>query len=244
MTSLSKDLKAALGKMPKVVSLQWAGNLALMLLAALWLQIPDSHLWQFVLSILSGVLIGLAALWLYAKTVSELRRPTTPPFLRMLLLVLFAAAWLLVLHSIGLLRGKEALFAGFWNSKLPPNLRSFFTYARLLLWQDRFYDLAQWVLAGLLLPLALETSALGLRLTNLKRSSRVYRHWLYWLVVVIAGFVATAVTRALAGWTPGKGVAVETVSLFGRLGIAYSADIFLWCFVLALASIYLEAVES
>jgi hypothetical protein len=243
MTSLSNNLRAALKKMSKVVVVQWVGNLALMLLAALWLQIPDSHIWQFVLSIISGLLIGLAVLWLYAKTVSDLRRPTTPAFLRMLLLVLFAALWLLVLHSIGLLREKEGLLAGFWNSKLPPNLRYFFDYARLLGWQEHFYNLAQWVFAGLLLPIALESSALGIRAINLKRSGRVYRHWLYWVVVIVAGLAGTALARALAGWTPGKGVALETVSLLVRLGVVYTVGILLWCFLLALTSVYLEAAE-
>ena len=244
MTSLSKDLRSALGKMPKVVVLQWAGNLVLMLLAALWLQIPDSHVWQFALSIIIGVSIGLAMLWLYAKTVSELRTPTTSAFMRMLLLVAFTAIWLLVLYLIGLLREKEGLLAGFWNSKLSPDMRYFFNYPRLVIWQERFYDLVQWIFGGLVLPVALETSAFGLRWTSLKRSRRVYRHWMYWMVVVVAGFAGMALTRILAGWTPGRGVAVETVSLLGRLGIAYSADIFLWCFVLALTANYLDAPES
>jgi hypothetical protein len=244
MTSLSNDLRAALKEMPKVVVLQWVGNLALMLLAALWLQIPDSHVWQFVLSILSGLVIVLAVLWLYTRTVSNLRRPVMPALRRMLLLVLFVALWFLVLHSIGMLREKEPLLAGFWNSKLPPNLRYFFNYARLIAWQEYLYNLVQWIVAGFLLPLALESSTRGLSSTSLKRSVGVYRHWLYWLVVIIAGFAGTALAKGLAGWTPGKGIAVETVSLLARLGVVYTADILLWCFVLALTSIYLEAAEA
>jgi len=236
-------LKAAQKKMPGVVVLQWAGNLALGLLAALWLQIPDSHVWQFALSILLGLSVVLAVLWLYAKTVGDLRSPATSVFLRMAVLILSAALWLLVLHFIGLLRGKEALLAGFWNSKLPPHLRIFFNYTRLLAWQEHLYDLVQWILAGLLLPLAIEASALGLRSTNLKRSARVYGHGMYWLVVVVAGFAGTALTRALAAWTPGRGVGQETVSLLLRLGVAYTADILLWSFVLALISIYLERAD-
>jgi hypothetical protein len=228
--------------MSQIVVLQWVGNLTLMLLAVLWLQIPDSHIWQFALSIIFGLLIALAVLWLYARTISDVRRSTIPAFQRMLLLALFAALWLLVLHSIGLLREKEALFAGFWNSKLPPNLRNFFNYARLLGWQEQFYNLAQWVLAGLLMPIALESTT-GIRLTNLRRSGRVYRYLSYWLVVVVAGFAGTALAGALAGWTPGKGVALETVSLFARLAVVYTVDIVLWCFVLALTSVYLEAAE-
>lgn len=244
MTSRSSDIRAALKKMPKIIVLQWVGNLALMLFAALWLQIPDSHVWQFVLSIGSGLLFLLAVLWLYARTFSVLQRTTSFRFQRILLLVLFAALWLLALHSIGVLREKEGLFAGFWNSKLPANLRYFFDYRRLVAWQDRFYDAAEWVLAGFLLPIAIELCATGVRLINLKPIAKVYRHWVYWVVVIVAGFAGTALARAIAGWTPGKGVASETVSLVVRLGAIYTVDILLWCFVLALTSVYLEAAEG
>ncbi len=244
MTSLSNDIKASVKKMPTVVALQWPGNLGLMLIAALWLQIPDSHAWQFALSILLGLLIVLAALWLYARTVRNLRGSTTGLFLRMLLLLGFGALWLLLLHPITLGREKEMLLAGYWNSKLPQHLRYFFDYNRLLAWQEHFYDLTQYVLAGLLLPIAIETSAFGVNWTAIKRAGRVYLHWWYWLIVIVAGVAGTALTRALAGWIPGKGVAVEIASLLARLGVAYTVDILLWCFVLALTSIYLEEAEA
>jgi type IV secretory pathway TrbL component len=54
--------------------LQWVGNFLLMLLAAGWLQIPDSHSWQFVFSILSGVLLVVGFLWLYIATFYPVRR--------------------------------------------------------------------------------------------------------------------------------------------------------------------------
>ena len=53
---------------------QWAGNFLLMLLAAGWLQIPDSHTWQFAFSMLSGVLLVVGFLWLYVATFRYLRR--------------------------------------------------------------------------------------------------------------------------------------------------------------------------
>jgi hypothetical protein len=245
MTSRSNSFKAALTKMrPRIVVLQWAGNLALMLIAFLWLQIPDSHLWQFALSMISALLILLAALWLYARTIGYLRRSTTPVLLPMFLLLLFAAVWILLLYLLAFGREKEALYAGFLNSKLPSNLRSFFDYTRLLSWLDHFYDLVQWVLAGLLLPIAFETSSSGISFASLKRAGRVYRHWFYWLVVIVAGFAGSALTRALAGWTPGKGLGSETLSVIVRLGLAYTADILLWCFMLALIAAYLEAEEA
>ena len=51
-------LRGALGKMTgRLLLSQWVGNIVLMLLAAAWLQIPDSHTWQFAFSVLSAVLL-------------------------------------------------------------------------------------------------------------------------------------------------------------------------------------------
>ena len=60
---------------------QWVGNFLLMLLAAGWLQIPDSHTWQFAFSMLSGVLLVVGFLWLYTATFRYLRPcPLRPPW--------------------------------------------------------------------------------------------------------------------------------------------------------------------
>jgi hypothetical protein len=45
---------------------------------------------------------------------------------------------------------------------------------------------------------------------------------------------ASAVTWALAGWTPSAGLAGQTFSIIARLGSAYILDIMLWCFILGL----------
>jgi hypothetical protein len=81
---------------------QWVCNFLLMLLAAGWLQIPDSHSWQFAFSMLSGVLLVLGFLWLYTATFRYLRpcaaRP--PRWLSWLLLVVFLALYWLLLQPI------------------------------------------------------------------------------------------------------------------------------------------------
>jgi hypothetical protein len=223
---------------------QWAGNFLLMLLAAGWLQIPDSHTWQFAFSMLSGVLLVVGFLWLYVATFRYLRpcglRP--PWWLSCLLLAGFIVIWWLLLQPIAAGRAHEALFAGYWNSQSPSWLRYHLGYSSLVAWQERIYDCVQYLLAGLLLPLAVETCACGV--AGFRRATRVYRHWFYWLSVLICGFGASVITWALADWTPDAGLIGQTVSILGRLGIAYSVDILLWCFVLALIAYYLEAIST
>jgi hypothetical protein len=132
------------------------------------------------------------------------------------------------------------LYAGYWNSQSPPWLRAHLGYSSLVAWQERLYDCAQWLMGGLLLPLAMETCACGLKAGWFVRAARAYRHWLYWLCVLVAGLGASAVTWALAGWTPSAGLAGQTLSIIARLGTAYILDIMLWCFILGLAAHYLD----
>ena len=221
---------------------QWAGNFLLILLAACWLQIPDSHTWQFAFSMLSVVLLVAGFLWLYTSTFRYLRPCVVRPsrWLSWLLLAVFVALWWLLLQPIAAGRAHESLFAGYWNSQSPSWLRAHFGYSQLVAWQEHFYDCVEWIVAGLLLPLAAETSACGLKRGWLRNAASVYGNWLYWLCVLICGFGASALTWALAGWTPDTGLIGQTASMVARLGVAYTFDMLLWCFILALNAYYLN----
>jgi hypothetical protein len=228
-----------------IVTLQWAGNLVLLLLAFAWLQIPDSHAWQFLFSLLTAVMLVLAFLVLHAHTFRKLRAvpPSAPLWLRMLVLLVVIALGYLLLQLIGIGRGHETLFAGYWNSRFSAGQRSFFTFQRLVAWQERFYDLLQWLLAALLLPVAFTGAATGLR-GSATTIRRIYGHTPYWLVVIVFGFAGSLVTSLLAGWTPGHGTSVEIISAMLRLGLAYTLDILLWCLMLALTAVYAAPVTS
>ena len=220
---------------------QWVGNFLLMLLAAGWLQVPDSHSWQLVFSMLSGLLLVAAFLWLYTATFRHLRICDVRPswWLSCLLLAGFVVLWWLLLLPIAVGRANEGLYAGYLNSQSPPWLRAHFGYSSLVAWQEHIYDCVQWIWAGLLLPLAVQTTACGI--ASFRRAFMVYRHWLYWLAVLVCGFGAEVQTWALADWTPSAGLVGQTFSLIARLGLAYTIDILLWCFMLALVAYYLDA---
>ena len=88
----------------------------------------------------------------------------------------------------------------------------------------------------------METTACGL--DSIKRATRVYRHWLYWLSILVCGLGAPALTWAIAEWTPEAGLVEQTISVILRLGLAYTIDILLWCFLLALIAQYLGASSA
>lgn len=235
-----KSIKLALARLDaSVLLLQLLGNLVLILLALAWLQIPDSHTWQFLFSVASAAVLVGAFLGLHAHTFQRLRAvpPTAAWWVRLSVLAAVMIVGYLLLHLIGIGRSHEALYAGYWNSKFSAHQRAFFTFERLVEWQDNFYDLMQWLLAALLLPIAFVGAATGLRGIGAS-IGRIYRHVLYWLAVVISGFLGVWITSLLAGWTPGHGTTIEILSVLLRIGAAYTVDILLWCFVLALMAVY------
>jgi Co/Zn/Cd efflux system component len=221
---------------------QWAGNFVLMLLAAVWLQIPDSHSWQFVVSMLSAVLLVIGFLWLYTATFRYLRpcTPRAPWWQAWLTLAVCIALWLLMQQLIADGRAHESLYAGYANSQSPTWIRRHLGYSALVAWQERIYDGVQWLWGGLLVPAAVVVCACRFGKESLRQIARVYAHWLYWIAVLAAALAAEWLTWALADWTPSFGLAGQTVSAVLRLGLAYSADILLWCFVLALIAHYLD----
>lgn len=236
-------LKNAMHKLkPALIALQWLGNLVGVLLAVAWLQIPDSHSWQFALSMLAGVLIVLVFLWLQAATYRRVLANTTPVPLPVQLLVLavVVSVWMALLRPIATGRDVETLLASYANSKLPLHLRSFFSLTRLVRWQDHLYDVVQLLFAGFLLPPTMEVVGSGMRSVSFKRAGRVYEHWLYWVVICVFGLSGIQLTAAMVRWTPGKGIAGESANVLARFGFAYSADILLWCLVLALTALLLD----
>ena len=91
-------------------------------------------------------------------------------------------------------------------------------------WQERIYDCVQYLLAGLLLPLAVETlCASGVaRLFVVRAGSSLPPLVLLALGADLWVWCIGVITWALADWTPDAGLIGQTVSILGRLGIAYS----------------------
>ena len=226
----------------RVLLLEWLGTLLLLLLAFAWLQIADSHVWQFAFSIAAGVLLVVAFFSLQMRVFRMLLRRSSvlaPFWKRFLVCVAILGLWLLLLQGIGEAREHASLYAGYWNSKLPPGLRYFFTYERLVSLQQCLWNLVQWALAALLIPIAVEGGAMAVDSFSGRRIRGVYRHWLYWLAAIVCGFAGSLMVNALVNWRLGAGVTQQIASAVVRVGIAYTAVVLLWCLVVSLAAVYL-----
>jgi hypothetical protein len=231
----------------RVLLWEWAGTLLLVLLAFAWLQIADSHVWQFAFSIVSGGLLVVAFIWVQTHVFRMLlaRAQAGAPFwLRFLTCLVLVGLWFLMMYWIGIALRHAPLYAGYWNSKLSPGLRYLFPFERLVSLQQWLWELAQWVVLALLAPIALEGGSARLDSAAWKRIGYVYRHWLYWLVAVVFGFSGSALSGVVVNWKPGSGVALEILSTLLRVGAAYTVVILLWTYALSLAAVYLVRKTS
>ena len=223
-----------------------AATLVLAAAAAVWLQIPDSHTWQFVFSMLFGAAILVLSLRLYTVVIQLLRLgvpavPDTtskPPTSRLPLLTatprgrramwrgagllaLWLILWHILSHLAGLLTPGIETRAGFWNSRLSPHARTLFTYPRLVSWQQDIVETLLWfVIPSLILPFLVETVSHGVTRPALARAARLLRRWQLWLTVAVAGVLASTAWEKLTDWHPASSVPGELFSAALRLPLA------------------------
>jgi hypothetical protein len=219
----------------------WVGTLVLIALSVLWLQIPDSHIWEFVFSILFAC--GLLALffWCCSWIFKQMLKPAKGGrwWLQWILLAAVIVVWWLLQMPVDRLIEHRELYAGYWTSRLPHGLRWLRTYEHLVLLQNWVYFSLRLVLTGLLLPVAVVAGASPLR-EPAERIFDVWSRWWYWAAALACGWIAFAVNGKLMNWTPGRGLASEMLSLLVRLGFVFSLDVLLACFLLAVVAVGLR----
>jgi hypothetical protein len=226
-----------------LVALQWAGNLLALLLAAAWLQIPDSHAWQFAFSMISAAVLVIGFCWLQVLTFSRVRPISQPAtlWLRILSFALVATLWYLLVQWISSGSNTIPDYAYLWNSKLSPGMRITFSPARVMIALNILLDGIICALTALLLPIAIALSNEGLAHPSWKDATRPWRRILYWVAVFLFCIIASQFTAALVSWTPGKGVSGQVISVAARLAIAWTTDVLLWCLLLALTGAWMES---
>lgn len=229
-----------------VFALQWGDNLFVLLLAALWLQIPDSHAWQFALSMISGAALIIGFGWIQTATFARLRPAPQSAnlWMRILGFALVAALWFFLVRWITC--GTESIpqYAYLWNSKLSPGMRITFSPARIITSLNILFDIILWTITALLLPVVIVLSTQGLRRPSWRDARRPYRRVLYWIAVFVFCIVVTQLTSALVSWTPGKGVSGEVLSVVFRLALAWTTDILLWCLLLVFTAAWMEPAPA
>lgn len=219
----------------------WVGTLALAVLGVLWLQIPDSHVWQFLFAVTSACGLIALFLWFYCRVFERAVKPEREGqwWLRWALLIVAIVLWRLLQMPIDKLMDHRELYAGYWTSRIPHSLRWLRTYEHLVLLQGWIYFSLRLVLTGLLLPIVIVAGAKGVGGSG-RQIASVWSRWWYWAGALACGWITFAVSGKVLDWSPGEGLSTELVSLLLRLGFVFTLDIVLAYFVVQLVVVGLQ----
>jgi hypothetical protein len=231
----------------RLLALQLFGNAGLLLAAALWLEIPDSHLWELLLSLLFGValLVGLPLLQTTIIRRVRAAKEGSRLWLGAVLLAVWAFLFYIPSILIGLVTPYTYQRASYWNSQLSPHMRTIFTYDRLSHWQFLTFDLIIWfIVPALLLPFVIETVTRGVRGYVWRAGIQVLGQWKYWLSCLMVGMILHFMVLPLIDWQPGHSVAAEIVSVMLRLGLVYVSIVLLLTLLLAFTAALLAKRDT
>lgn len=224
MTQTSGLLRSAIRRLRKSVLLPLLGGNALLMLAAMsGLLLPDSHIWQVLLSLLLAVGLLCGVLLWNASAMRHLRSatPSIPLWQGALLLGFFVMLAAVACFAAGLPLATVELRAGYWNSQMPAALRHALPYQRLIALQQFASIATRSVLVpAILLPFAMESAAFGLGKAALHRGLRCVASLQHWVVAILALGTIRTIVPTIAAWHPAHSVSGETVSALLRLGLA------------------------
>jgi hypothetical protein len=220
----------------RVMLWQIFGNLGLMGIAAATTAMPDSHIWQLLITLLLLCSFVTGAVALHTFIVRRLRQPDEgkPIWFGGLLLALWIAIYSLASYLLDPLNDRASQRASYWNAMLGSHLRTIFTEARLLNWQQNAFEYLMWlVLPALFIPIVIETITRGW--SAHRNTSRILLRWQYWLTAILAYCVAQGL-GSLIDWHPPSNPTTEVISVVLRLTVAYIAWAYLLTYVVALTS--------
>jgi hypothetical protein len=220
---------STLGNAVALLNTRWIAlqtGLALLVFALFvaWLRVPDASALDVVVSGLLGFVVlavaGVGEAWLLLRLSAHPLKAGRA-----------ALGGLAVLAGIGLGLGwsallahfavNDSLWAGYLNSRLPHGLRNLFSYPHIsecLVW---LWALLRWVGYGVIAAFV-AASVVGLSLPSAAKNA--LRSVAYWSVLLAGSALLDMGNGWLANWTPGHGLAVETVSLVLRMSALVVVD--------------------
>jgi hypothetical protein len=210
----------------------------------LWLRMPDASVMEVVGSGLLGLLIAAVACLGESRLILHLagRYSTPARLLRGALSVIAGIVlWLLLSALIAHLGDRDALRAGYFNSKAPHQLRHLLTFEHILLWLGWIWTTIKWIGAGFIAAFVFTVTASA---KPLRAATLVLRSFSFWPVLVIGTIIASLVTRTLMRWLPMHGLWPEMFSLGVRLSIAVLFDGIVACWFLATLAVLMRRADA
>jgi hypothetical protein len=244
-TNRTSLLRGALG----LLSVRWIAaqiGLALLVLALAvgWLRVPDAS----AVDVVGTVLLGLVVLALAGGGEAVLllrlsRRPVSPArvVLGGVAVLLGIALWLGWSALVGHVGENVSQWEGYLNSRFPHGLRNIFSYEHLYTWTLWLLSFLKWLGAGVVAAIV---AGMVVSARPAWAIRAALRSLVYWISFLVAVYVALKFTGWIVDWTPGHGLAVESLSLVLRMGALVVFDGLIVSFVLSLLVAYLTSYET
>lgn len=223
----------------RLVALHLVGNAVLMVCVALWLLIPEAHVWQLLFAAVSALLLVIVFLWIHAGTMVYAIAPASENFRSAFSIKIARLAWLLIgsfvliacVYKVSDWAESRWQVAGYLYSKAPSLLRptaGSSEYASAL--EGVLTVIVWYLLPCILFPFIVSSVTGGSSLRGL----RALRCWQYWVGMAIAILVGVGVSGSLIEWKPGGTLTQQTVSLVIRILLAYLVATFAWLMTIGL----------
>lgn len=234
---------------PRLVLLHLVINAAVLVAASFWMLIPDAHVWELLLAGLSALAILFFFLWLHSGTLAYAADPVpekfrdafSPRASRILWLLVGLAVLFALMYVVSGWTDSSVQVSGYAYSKAPTWLRPVSGssgYATIL--QYILAILFWYVLPAVLLPII----ACPIAGTSFLRGFRTLGRWQYWLTMAVLALVGIGLTSLILGWTPGKTLNEQTVSLIIRLALVYVIATAAWLATAGLLGYFVAASAS
>ena len=231
-----KNLSGRLGRARGWVVAQFGVTLLLILAGAGWTRLPDTHVWQVVLSLVIPLLLVISALELQAGTVRGLADDDGKR-----VKLVWGAATLLVWIAVGAAAwavldwcdDQIPLWAGYLNSRASAGARAtLFTYDHVLRWLTDLEWLLRWVVVpAKVIPYGAVTAQWGWRLPW-RRVLRLLWNWRWWLGVVLVAVVGVVLPGNFFAGEPHGTVTAQVWAVGMKLTVAYLLAVASWVLLL------------
>lgn len=227
-------------------------NPVLLVAAALWLNIPEAHVWQLLLSAIMVLIVALAWVWLQAGSLAyfaltEKERNLREAFAGTLRSLVPFLAWIaLMVFCLDFVAGwheNTRPMASYIRSGFSRVMRNHFSQAQADWLLTSLAWFVFWILVpGVFLPLAREIARRGVRgfdKVGWMWWFRTVRSGWYWIGVALLSVLGVYLPQRLIAWLPlMSSYASEMTSLILRFTAAWLLASAAWTLLLSLLGAY------
>jgi len=255
MQTFERDTFTAVLNSKRVWLVHVIANALLMIAFFYWTRIPEETGWEFSLTVVCGLAIGFATLWLHCSTLAYFRAGSERSFStslrssigRIPAFLIWTVIFAIGLWLVGQLWNHDEQAGGYVRHLLPQFLRrviaprSMFSSWHWAIWFLYFF---LWPI--MCLPVGAQVAIKNFRGFYSAAALRPVREVRFWLVYMICFLIGAYVPFVLAWMVPreASSLNVQTWSMIFRLGIGYLLLVTAWVVLCAAIMRASEGDES